>query len=227
MRRHHCAAVIAVLLVTGCGSSGKNDPDVSVPTQQDALAAAVRVEAYGCNDTAAIGAGSFVASERVITVAHVVAGSQRVEVILADGSRAEAKVTAIDRFLDLALLDVEVEVAPLALGTMSRGSTGTFVVYRDDAATALPFQVVTAGNIEVPDLDDTGSSRRHGYELDADVLEGDSGSVLVSHGVATGVVFARSAQQPGTAWAIDIVELRHLLAADTDAPVDTGACVGG
>ena len=224
--------LVALALVAGCSASSDNDPDKSVPTQADPLAAAVRVEALGCHDTATIGAGSFVANERVLTAAHVVAemAARAIglrEVRLADGRRAEAKVTAIDRSLDLALLDVEQPIAPLALGSMAVGATGQYVVYRNDAQVALQFRVLARNPIEVPDLDLLGSSTRDGYEISATIEPGDSGAVLVSRGVATAMVFARSAQDADRAWAVDIDEIRQLLQGDRDVAVDTGACVPG
>ena len=226
-RRILAGTIVALAVITGCSTSSDDDPDTSVPTQADPLAAAVRVEALGCHDTATIGAGSFVANERVLTAAHVVAGATKVEVRLADGRRAEAKVTAIDRSLDLALLDVEQPIAPLALGSMAVGATGQYVVYRNDAPVALQFRVLARNPIEVPDLDLLGSSTRDGYEISATIELGDSGAVLVSRGVATAMVFARSAKDADRAWAVDIDEIRQLLQGDRDVAVDTGACVPG
>lgn len=228
--RHTIAAtaLVALALLAGCSGTGDQDEahelGESVPTQHDALAVAVRVEAQGCAATGATGAGSFIAHERVVTVAHVVAGSTSVEVVLADGRRVAAKVTGIDRAADLAILDVEESIAPLATGRMPRRATGEFVVYRDGQAVALPFRVLKYGDIQVPGYTDGGPAHRHGYELEAEVTEGDSGSVLVANGVATAVVFARSAGNRQRAWAVDIDEVAPLLAADTDEAVDTGAC---
>ncbi|HNJ97560.1 MAG TPA: trypsin-like peptidase domain-containing protein, partial [Ilumatobacteraceae bacterium] len=100
--------------MTSCGSSGEGheEADDSVVTGDDPLAAAVRIEAFGCHTTATVGGGSFVGPERVLTVAHVVAGAEHIEVELADGRMAEAQVVAIDRDLDLAVLHVEVNVPP-------------------------------------------------------------------------------------------------------------------
>ena len=228
-RRILALVLVAVAATAGCSSSSDTDtdPDTSVPTQSDPLAAAVRVEAQGCTDSTVVGAGSFVAHERVLTVAHVVAGATKVEVRLADGRRAEAKVTAIDRSLDLALLDVEQPIAPLALGRMTVGATGQYVVYRNDAPVALQFRVLARNPIDVPDLDLLGSSTRDGYEISATIEPGDSGAVLVSRGVATAMVFARSAKDADRAWAVDIDEIRQLLQGDRDVAVDTGACVPG
>ncbi|MEI8241063.1 MAG: hypothetical protein WCI22_16745, partial [Actinomycetota bacterium] len=151
------------------------------------------------------------------------AGATTIEVLLADGRRAVATVTAIDRSLDLALLDVEQPIAPLALGNMAVGATGQYIVYRNDAPVALQFRVLARNPIDVPDLDLLGTSTRDGYEIGATIEPGDSGAVLFSGGVATAVVFARSAEHADRAWAVDIDEIRHLLQGDHDVAVDTGA----
>lgn len=227
-RRTTAVVLVALAFLSGCTADEEHDdgdgPADSVPTQRDALAVAVRVEAQGCATTAATGAGSFIAHERVITVAHVVAGSTSVEVVLADGRRVPAKVTGIDRAADLAILDVEEPIAPLATGRMPKRASGEFVVYRDGDAVAQRFRVLQYGDIQVPGYADDGPTHRHGYELEAQVTEGDSGSVLVTDGVATAVVFARSADHRRRAWAVDIREAAALLAADDDEAVDTGAC---
>lgn len=198
-----------------------------------ALAAAVRVTATGCQTTATAGAGSFVADGLVLTVAHVVAGSDDVQVVLADGSTVDATIVAIDRRTDLALLHVDAAVTPLPRGTMRRNAQGVFIAYRDGVATALSFKALAFVDIESPGLDEShgndhegaGDSDRRGYELRADVEPGDSGSVLVTDGVATGVVFARSTSSGRRAWAVDIAEAAPLFALATDEAVDTGPCV--
>ncbi len=214
---------VAVLLISSC--SEHDDPALD-PSGDPAMTAAVRVEANGCNDTTSLGAGSFVARELVLTVAHVVAGSHSVHVILANGQRADATVAAIDRDKDLAVLAVDAHLAPLPRGNMRRGSTGTFVVYRDNTAVSMPFEATAAVEIEAPSIDHDESTERSGYRLTANVEPGDSGSVLVTDGYATGVVFARSTTTGGTAWAIDISEANDLLTqAVAGKAVDVGACV--
>ncbi len=215
-------AVVAAVGLAGCGDRDHHDERGS---HDSALAAAVQVEAAGCQAAASIGAGSFIAEEHVVTVAHVVAGARHVHVVLADGRRVDATVVAIDRRKDLAVLHVEEDVAPLRRGSMRQGTAGTFTVYRDDRPVSLPFEATAAVTIDAPDIDGTGSSLRSGYRLSADVEQGDSGSVLVARGRAAGVVFARSTATGNTAWAIDISEVDALLAAAGDDAVDLGACV--
>jgi len=226
-RRRFVAALAAAALIASCAGPSEDelDPDPSLPSGHDLLAAAVRVEAFGCHTTATVGGGSFIAGERIITVAHVVAGSQRVEVVLADGRHVEAVVIAIDRIRDLAILHAEAPVSPLTTGAASEGDSGGFATFRTGLAATIAFRIDHVLVLDAPDIDGQGSYHRQGFELNADVMEGDSGSVLVSHGMATGVVFARSSQHPGRAFAIDISEADPLLLADDDSIADTGACV--
>ena len=118
-----------------------------------ALRASVRVEAEGCTTKALIGAGSFVADGKVLTVAHVVAGADEVHVVLADGSRVDAEVVAIDRLKDLAVLDVDSPTLPLPRGTMRPGTRGSFVVYRNEMPIAQQFEAMSFVDINAPDID--------------------------------------------------------------------------
>lgn len=217
---------LSALLASSCddddrdGHHARSDATIDV-----ALAAAVRVEAEGCRSKASIGAGSFVGEEQVLTVAHVVAGSDEVSVILADGSRVTAIVTAIDRDKDLAVLHVESDTTPLPRATMRPGARGTFIIYRDDEPLASPFEAISFVDIDMPSIDHDGSSSlRRGYQIEATVAKGDSGAVLVSNGVATAMVFARSTATEAKAWAVDITEADALLAGADESPVDVGEC---
>lgn len=214
----------AVLLPMACADEHHDRDHDADETIEIALAAAVRVEAEGCRTKASIGAGSFVDEEEVLTVAHVVAGAEQVHVILADGSRVPATVTAIDRDKDLAVLHVERDITPLPRSTMRPGTRGTFVVYRDDSPVASPFEAISFVDIDMPTIDHDGSSLRRGYQIEAMVVKGDSGAVLVVDGYATAMVFARSTATDGKAWAVDITEADALLAQAGEDSVDVGEC---
>lgn len=213
-----------VLLVVGAAACDEHDGDEGTAT---ALTSAVRVEATGCRARPSVGAGSFVGDELVLTVAHVVAGSEAVRVVLADGTTSDATVVAIDRAKDLAVLAVEAEAPALPIGRARPGDRGDFVVWRDEAAVAQPFEVITYVDINASNIDHDGSGLRKGFQIDAQVENGDSGSLLVHRGAAIGVVFARSTGDGGRGWATDIREALPLLEeADDRSAVDVGRCVG-
>jgi len=222
MQRRSALLALVCLIAPGCGAE-RAGHDNKPSTDVD-LAAAVRVEAEGCRTKASLGAGSFVGEEEVLTVAHVVAGAEQVHVVLADGTRVVATVTAIDRKKDLAVLHVDREITPLPRGTMRPGATGSFVVYRADQAVALTFEAMSYVDINAPSIDHDESVLRRGYQITAEVKKGDSGSVLVSNGVATGMVFARSTTTGQKAWAVDITEADELLASAQETAVDVGEC---
>ncbi|MEN9643894.1 MAG: hypothetical protein RL238_563 [Actinomycetota bacterium] len=212
------------VLVAGAAIAGCSDR-----TSERDVAAAVRVEATGCRSRPSVGAGSFVSDRLVLTVAHVVAGSDGVQVELADGTTATARVVAIDRSKDLALLDVDLEQAPahVDIGHTRPGERGEFVVWRDGSPVEQSFEVATFVDINASDIDHSGSGLRKGFQIEAQVANGDSGSLLVRNGTAVGVIFARSTGDDDRAWATDIREARPLfdVAANGQA-VDVGRCVG-
>jgi S1-C subfamily serine protease len=192
--------------------------------QQMALGAAVRVEAEGCGMHPVVGGGSFVAPHRVLTVAHVVAGASDIDVVLSDRSEHEAVVVAVDREKDLAVLDVNADIAPLPHGSMRVGAKGEFVTWRTGLPATSAFTSLAFVDIQANDIDDIDLVPRRGYEVRADVEPGDSGSVLVADGRAVAVMFARSTKHPDRGWATDIAEADPLLQSANDQPVDVGNC---
>lgn len=215
------AVALATFVAAVCGCSDADDEEPAPPVVDDPLIAAVRVEAFGCGSSAVVGSGSFVGAERVLTVAHVVAGADRVELLLTDGTRLNADVVAIDGARDLAVLHAEADVPPLALGTANRGDPGEFVTFRDGSPAEMELRVHRV--LELHDGEGIYEARE-GYELAAEVLEGDSGAAMVVRGRIAGVIFARSAGHSRRAFAIDIAEAADLLAVDDDERADTGVC---
>ena len=214
------AGLLGALASACSGSSPHSDTDL-------ALGAAVRVEAEGCSIRPQVGGGAFVAPHRVLTVAHVVAGAVDVDVVLADGTEKQATVIAIDRRKDLAVLQVDAPSPALSVGSMQVRADGTFVTWRTGSPATRSFNASAFVDITAADIDRAGTDLRKGYQLDADVLPGDSGSVLVSEGKAVAVIFARSATHVHRAWATDIAEAAALLATTGDEPADVGGCPSG
>jgi len=219
-----CRRVVVLLVAGGLIVAACGDTDDTAGSAADA---AVRVEAEGCGQHTVVGGGAFVDEHLVITVAHVVAGADEVEVVLPDRSEHEAVVVAIDRRSDLAVLDVDQDVAPLALGRMRAGTRGEFVSWRSGAPIVERFVARSYVDVEGADIDGLEPSPRRAYEIRAHVEPGDSGTVLVTDGKAVAVVFARSERHRERAWAIDITEATDLIDAAEDAdgtPVDLGEC---
>lgn len=210
--------LLVAALVTGCGGDDQRS------NSQVAMDASVRVEAEGCGSQPVAGGGAFVAAHRVITVAHVVAGATEVEVVLPDRSEHKALVVAIDREKDLAVLDVNVDTAPLRRGSMRVGAKGEFITWRTGLPETLAFTSLAFVDIRAADIDDTEMVPRRGYEVRAAVEPGDSGSVLVADGAAVAVMFARSTQHPDRGWATDISEADSLIRTEGVTPVDVGSC---
>ena len=120
----------------------------------------------------------------IITNNHVVAETDKVEVVLADGRRFEAAETLTDPDTDLALVRIELdgEDLPVAqFGDSDQAQVGDFVL-----AIGSPFglsQTVTSGIISYKGRQ-TGILETWGYEdfiqTDADINQGNSGGPLVN-----------------------------------------------
>ncbi len=180
------------------------------------------------------GSGWVVSPERVVTNAHVVAGTTAESVrIRGVGRRYAARVVAFDPERDLAVLAVPgLPAPPLAQGPDLRRSAGAVVAgfplngpYRLDAARVRDVLTATGS-----DIYGSPGAVREVYSLFARVQPGNSGGPLLSaSGAVVGIVFARSIDDDKTGYALTLREARPVLdAADTSpSPVSTGECVAG
>jgi S1-C subfamily serine protease len=180
------------------------------------------------------GSGWVVAPERVVTNAHVVAGTSSENVrIQGDGRSYDAKVVVFDPKRDLAVLSVPGLPAPSSRqGTSLQRSAGAVVAgfplngpFRLDPARVR--DVITATGA---DIYGTPGVVRQVYSLYARVQPGNSGGPLLnSSGAVVGIVFARSLDDDRTGYALTLDEARPVLNAanDTVSPVSTGGCVAG
>lgn len=200
-----------------------------------ATAAALEVRVDGCGPRVALGSGSMIDVDLAVTAAHVVAGSDGVEVIDADGRSSAAEVVRFDPELDLAVLRTRDPVgAPIGWRSepATAGELGVIVLPRRDDGTVVvevaEVEVIRPVRIDTTDIYLEVDVVRDGFELAADVDPGDSGGVVVLPGGAVGVVWARSNVRENRAWAVD---LPADLAADLDdpdrltTPVDVGPCL--
>jgi S1-C subfamily serine protease len=180
------------------------------------------------------GSGWVIAPERVVTNAHVVAGTGTETVrVQGVGRSYDARVVVFDPKRDLAVLSVPgLPAPPSTLGPDLQRSGGAVVAgfpldgpYRLDSARVRDVLTATGA-----DIYGSPGVVRQVYSLYARVQPGNSGGPLLSpSGAVVGVVFARSLDDAQTGYALTLDEARPVLAAATSSfsPVGTGGCVAG
>ncbi|HYN30053.1 MAG TPA: MarP family serine protease [Dermatophilaceae bacterium] len=194
---------------------------------------AVTGTAPSCGEQLA-GTGWVTAPERVVTNAHVVAGTTALVVRVGGTGRArEAEVVAFDPRRDLAVLAVPGLPASALpegadLGAGEEAAVAGFPL-------AGPYTVTPArvrGTLRARGDDIYGRTGpvREIYSLRAEVRPGNSGGpVLDLSGRVVGVVFAASLDDPETGYALTLDEARPVIDAGVSATsgVSTGPCSVG
>jgi len=169
-------------------------------------AGGVAVVAVGAGP-ALVATGFVAAPGRVVTVAHAVEGRESVTVRGADGVARRAVVVRRAPQLDLAVLAVAGLPAADAAASRPR-----LLVRRGARAGALPAVVTRRLDATIRAADGHVIARRPVLELRVAVRAGDSGAPLVGRdGAVEGVVFARSHDRAGIAYAVDAAALAALL----------------
>jgi S1-C subfamily serine protease len=193
--------------------------------------ATLQIQSRGCGGVL-FGSGFPVASDLVVTNAHVVAGSRRHEVITNGGRRTSASVVYFDPSRDLALLYApELPVRPLRLAgaAATRGQKAVVIGYPSGGRRqTIGARVVQRIQPEAPDIyARPQASRRDIYVLQARVRKGVSGGPVVDlRGRPLGVVFAASTVERNEGYAVTNAEVRRALARNDGRrrPVSNGAC---
>lgn len=194
---------------------------------ETALAATVNVEVVGCGARYE-GSGVTLAEATVVTNAHVVAGAERVEVRLPDGSLRPATVVVLDPVLDLAVLLVEDHPQrPLALAEPEVGGEAVIIGHPggQDVARVAPVRIARRTTAVGRDLYGSDPAERRMLLLAASLRPGDSGAPVIDvDGAVVGIVFAISPDDPTTAYALDVDEVRSVLDAPR-RPGEVGPCI--
>lgn len=213
---------------------GAAEPDPNVPAAVNAAAGGVvRIlsSAPGCGSDAE-GSGWVVAGDRVMTNAHVVAGSEQLYVQVGGvGELLEASLVVFDPDRDLAVLDVPgLPADPLPLGTeLASGDAAVVAGYPENGAyTVVSSRVREVVDAVGRDIYEQDAVTREIYSLRSTVRPGNSGGPLFdASGQVVGVVFARSTIDSETGYAMTLDEIAPVLAAaGSTAPVASGACAG-
>ncbi|WP_084497204.1 MarP family serine protease [Nocardia amamiensis] len=176
------------------------------------------------------GSGFVIAPERVLTNAHVVAGSTRVSVDAADGPLS-ASVVQFDPTLDIAVLAVPGLTAPALRAAPRPAGTGADAIAlgypRGGSYTAVATRVRSRAARQVRDIYRTGLGEREIYTLDGSIQHGNSGGPLVDlNGRVLGIVFGVDENNDSVGFATSLPEVLDRLDHSwlSDRPVDTGPC---
>ncbi|MGW5439932.1 MarP family serine protease [Nocardia asteroides] len=177
------------------------------------------------------GSGFVVAPERVMTNAHVVAGTTSVSVDTARGP-LEASVVLFDPSKDIAVLAVPgltAPVIPQAPESATSGESAIVLGYPGGGPyTASAARVRETLDLTGPTIHRDGTVEREVYTVRGQVRAGNSGGPLVdTEGQVLGVVFGAAVTDDDTGYVLTLREVAPELAAagPSSAPVPTGACV--
>lgn len=178
------------------------------------------------------GSGFVISPDRVMTNAHVVAGSNSVQVY-ASGNPLDATVVSYNPLVDIAILAVPHLPPPPLAFAQTDGKTGENVVVLGYPGggnfTATPARIRELIKLSGPDIyRDPKPVTREVYTIRAKVEQGNSGGPLIDlSGNVLGVVFGAAVDDPDTGFVLTAGEVASQLARIGDTQqVATGSCVG-
>jgi S1-C subfamily serine protease len=165
------------------------------------------------------GTGFVYATDRVLTNAHVVAGTSTVNIEVG-GARRAARVVVYDPGRDLAVLyspNLGLPALRFAGRPAVTGTDAIVVGYPlDGPFDPQPARVRDLRNITGPDIYETATVTREIYTIRALVRSGNSGGPLLSaDGAVLGVIFAAAADDAETGFALTAAEASPVVAAAT------------
>ena len=163
-----------------------------------------------------LGSGVIVSPEgHILTNNHVIEDADGIEVVLADGRKAEAKVIGTDPDTDLALLKISLNKLPvIVLGQTQDLQVGDVVL-----AIGNPFgvgQTVTSGIVSALGRSQLGINTFENFiQTDAAINPGNSGGALVDvNGHLMGIntaIYSRSGGSMGIGFAIPISTAQQVM----------------
>jgi S1-C subfamily serine protease len=176
------------------------------------------------------GSGFVYASQRVMTNAHVVAGTRSISVEVG-GERLDGRVVVYDPRRDLAVIYVPGLTAPIMSFAGRPSATGADAVVLgfplDGPFNAQSARVRDVGPITGPDIYDQSKVTRDIYTIRALVRSGNSGGPLVApNGQVLGVIFAAAADDRNTGFAVTAAEAQSVASAGVSRTrsTSTGVC---
>ena len=176
------------------------------------------------------GTGFVVAPNRVMSNAHVVAGSDSVTVE-AEGKKYDATVVSYDPSADISILDVpNLPQQPLIFADQPAKSGTDAVVLGYPGGgdfVATPARVREIIELSGPDIYKSTTVNREVYTIRGTVRQGNSGGPMINRaGQVIGVVFGAAVDDNDTGFVMTTNEVsRQLAKIGNTAKVPTGACV--
>ncbi|MEV6306268.1 MarP family serine protease [Actinoplanes sp. NPDC051861] len=176
------------------------------------------------------GTGFVYADERVMTNAHVVAGTEEVVVETSRG-QIEGRVVVYDPKRDLAVIYVPGLRAPVMSFVAKEATTGANAIVlgypQDGPYNAQSARVRDVSRITGPDIYDSGDVTREIYTIKSFVRSGNSGGPLIDpNGDVLGVIFAAAADDKNVGFALTADEAAGVAKAgrENTKGVRTGEC---
>ena len=178
------------------------------------------------------GSGFVVAPNRVMSNAHVVAGSESVTVEV-DGQTYDAEVVSYDPNADISILDVpNLPSAPLQFSDAQApsGTDGIVMGYPGGGDfTATPARVREVIELNGPDIYRSTTVTREVYTIRGTVKQGNSGGPMINRsGKVLGVVFGAAVDDVDTGFVLTAEEVsRQMAKVGNVERVPTGTCISG
>lgn len=193
----------------------------------------IRGEAPSCS-RGIEGSGFVIAAHRVITNAHVVAGTARVGISISATRTLPATVVLFDSKRDVAVLavpDLHAPALTLTAKPASGGDPAVVLGYPEDG----PFNVRSArvrsrNSVSGNDIYGDATVRRDVYAVYAVVRSGNSGGpLLAADGTVLGIVFATALNSANTGYVLTDSEIATDVARGrtASAEVGTSKCTPG
>ena len=176
------------------------------------------------------GSGFVIAPQRVMTNAHVVAGTDEVAIETTEG-RFPARVVYFNPEVDIAVLAVPrfgVKALTLADQAAQAGDSAIVLGYPlDGPYTTTPARIRSRINLHGPNIYESKTVQRDVFTVRAAIRSGNSGGPMIDpSGRVIGVVFGAAVEDPDTGFTLTANQVRSEVdaAPAQSAQVSTGAC---
>lgn len=173
-----------------------------------------------------------VASNYLVTNAHVVGGSDRIEIDVPDGRTLTAHLVLFDPNVDVAVLWVpglNMTALPITPDNPNAGTQGAAIGYPNgESESVTPAAVRGSENAYGYNIYNDDTVTRNIIVMSADIIQGDSGGPLVDmNGNVIGMTFASSTSTPNEGYALSTPQIQSDLnnGINKTTDVSSGKCV--